>query len=243
MRYILPAILGVLAAVTSGCVVPFPHVKQTCGPVDGKVVDSRTGRPVCGATVRIRYPDGDARETHTDDQGRFEFGRKYRLHWGVMIGIALNYSLPYDIGWFDFSDILIEAEGHRTVVFKPSPDHDWSEEYVQSCIQPHWPGCRTIQPPSTGRGDFSSEDSSQGWSYPRIPLPPWSRESDDWGQNRDGSAQKGAHPKGELHALHPHAMQRFCCIGLPIFFAIEAAPARRSPPGPAKPAREQRLCR
>ena len=69
-------------ACMGGCIVPFPHVKKTCGPIEGTVVDARTNIPISNATVRAYYPDGGDRSTRTDEAGKFRFAAKCRFHWG-----------------------------------------------------------------------------------------------------------------------------------------------------------------
>jgi hypothetical protein len=168
MRTSLAMLLLTATAVSvGGCVIPFPHIKQTSGPVEGVVVDGVTGEPLQGATVCVAYPDGGTREALTDTAGRFRFGSKHRFHWGYVFGVALNYSLPYDCGWHDFNYVVVEADGYRPVAFSPSsepwPPGNTIEHYLHNS-----PASVRIQPQN------SADDRShpRSWHYPSIPLPP-----------------------------------------------------------------------
>ncbi len=154
----------------SGCVVPLVHVKQTCGPVSGAVVDARTKTPLTGADIRIMYPDGGERKARTDSRGKFRFPAKHRCHWGYLIGIALNYSLPYDCGWFDFTSITVEADGYQSVAFAPSQDRP---QPMESLTGEHDDprGFVTIRPKGDAQGKWSVFGSARSWRYPAIQLP------------------------------------------------------------------------
>ena len=143
-----------------GCIVPLPHVKRTCGNVSGTVVDAETNAPMAGARVRIVYPDGGAREARTDGRGTFRFPPKHRFHWGVVIGIALNYSLPYDCGWHDFVYITVKADGYRPVVFPPSREHP--RQAVRGFV--------VIHPQGDAQGECSPMGGARAWHYSAIPL-------------------------------------------------------------------------
>lgn len=104
--------LTLISVVCTGCIVPLPHIKKTCGPIQGTVVNEETKSPVQGAELNIYYPDGGHRRAFTDGAGEFRFSSKYRFHYAYVIGIALNYSLPYDLGWYGFTAITVKADGY-----------------------------------------------------------------------------------------------------------------------------------
>jgi hypothetical protein len=111
--------------------------------------------------VEIYYPDGGHRETLTDDAGRFRFGSKYRFHWGYLIGVALNYSLPYDCGWWDFSVLTIDAPGYDSIcVLGPSPGG-----VAMKRAYPEWlDGYRASESEAVHKG--------RDWAYPAVYLAP-----------------------------------------------------------------------
>lgn len=109
-----------------GCIIPCPHIKQTCEPVNGIVVDEADKTPVENARLSIAYPDGGKRTTKTDTNGHFSFPAKHRFHWGILFGVALNHSLPFDCYAPGFTVLNISAEGYtmRTAYpdFRRHPD-------------------------------------------------------------------------------------------------------------------------
>ena len=162
-------ILPALAAATSGCILPVPHVKRTCHPVAGTVLDGRTRVPVADAAVHICYPDGGQRTTRTGPAGRFRFPAKHRFHWGYLFGVALNYSLPYDCGWFDFTAVTVDAPGYRPVRFLPTKEHRFAvDASVRDPALAHY----TIIHPTPGRPVTHPLPSDWTWTYPAILLPP-----------------------------------------------------------------------
>jgi hypothetical protein len=106
-------LLCLLMIGCSGCIIPCPHFKQTCSEIQGIVVDEQTKAPVSNASININYVDGGSRETKTDQKGYFLLSPKYRFHWGILFGVALNHSLPFDEYMGSFSEITIEAEGYE----------------------------------------------------------------------------------------------------------------------------------
>ena len=107
-------VLGLLIPLwfCSGCVIPCPHIKQTCGPVNGMVMDDVEKTPIANARLSIAHPDGGKRTTKTDANGYFSFPAKYRFHWGILFGVALNHSLPFDGYAPGFTSLDISAEGY-----------------------------------------------------------------------------------------------------------------------------------
>jgi len=100
-----------LPVFLNGCILPIPHFKKTSGPLCGYIVTHDPNVPVTNAHILVSYPDGGFRETTTNEQGYFSFPKKIRFHWGVMIGIALNYSLPYDMYINTYSELTVNADG------------------------------------------------------------------------------------------------------------------------------------
>lgn len=96
----------------SGCIIPYPHIKQTCGPVNGIVVDDVEKAPIANARLSIAYPDGGKRTTKTDANGYFSFPAKHRFHWGILFGVALNHSLPFDGYVPGFTVLNVSADGY-----------------------------------------------------------------------------------------------------------------------------------
>lgn len=159
-----------MASASTGCILPFPHVKQTCGEIQGHVVDAKTKLPIQQAKVSVCYPDGDDRSTSTDAGGNFHFGSKYRFHYAVVIGIALNYSVPYDMGWNDFSVITIDAPGYQSICFYPRDGRlGYRSPHVKPLplLDPY----SVVDPlATTNRGTSSAMDSDTNWEYPAIEM-------------------------------------------------------------------------
>ena len=175
MRRIAAILLVFSCAALGGCVLPIPHVKKTCGTIEGALLDGDSLRPVEDAKVQAYYPDGGHREKRTDAAGRFDFGSKYRFHWGYLFGVALNYSLPYDIGWWDFSVLTVDAPGYEPIcLFGPSP-----EGVVMERERPEWVvGYRSVEPEVVHMG--------RDWVYPVIFLTPAERPPSNRGSGRRG---------------------------------------------------------
>jgi len=117
--HILALVLLLMLFVSGGCIIPFPHVKKTCDPLCGNVVDSDANHPIKNATIEIRYPDGGCRKTNTNEYGSFYFSKKTRFHWGILFGVALNHSLPFDCYHEGFTFLKVDAEGYETLLVYP----------------------------------------------------------------------------------------------------------------------------
>jgi hypothetical protein len=94
--------LIMLATVTifGGCVLPIPSRTILRDGVSGRVIDSRTSKPVAGASVTIRFAarhqTGTSRETtRTDEDGGFSVPQQFQQHWGYLLCPGLSYPLPY----------------------------------------------------------------------------------------------------------------------------------------------------
>lgn len=138
----------------SGCIIPFPHVKQTCSAIRGIVVDETTRQPIENASINIYYPDGGSRKTKTDPRGYFAFSTKYRFHWGVLFGVALNHSLPFDEYRNGFSSLVIEADGYIESYLY--------EEYAREEYVRRNPELNILQPKILYKDD--------AMIYPEIPI-------------------------------------------------------------------------
>lgn len=88
------AAVGV-AGLLCGCVVyPYPHVARASPDVEGKLVDSVSGGPVCGASVRLATRRGVATVSGADGCFTLPHARNfYFLHWSTYDGIDLD--IPY----------------------------------------------------------------------------------------------------------------------------------------------------
>jgi hypothetical protein len=159
----------VATALNSGCIIPFPHIKQTCGSIEGIIVDQETRSPIVNAHVKVLYPDGGTKEAKTDEDGMFYFSSKHRFHWAFVFGVALNYSLPYDLRWCDFQIIMIEADGYFPVCFFPDRGI-WSKQIEDKSELPQQ--YHRIQVESRIEGESNPMGSDTNWSYPEIPLTP-----------------------------------------------------------------------
>jgi hypothetical protein len=79
-------------AVCGGCTI-----QRLAPPLEGSVVDARTGRAISAATVAIRYFDA-ARSDRTDSEGTFAFAAHYKvfplvpLPLGQVSGFSLEAS-------------------------------------------------------------------------------------------------------------------------------------------------------
>lgn len=119
-----------ILSMTTGCIIPLPHVKTNCMPIEGNVVQENGVKPVPNAQVEIQYQDGGSRKTQTNQYGGFAFPEKKKFYWGILFGVALNHSIPSK-GCFEFgfSTIEIQADGY-------DPVRILSDEYGESQIQP-----------------------------------------------------------------------------------------------------------
>ena len=87
------------ALLCGGCVLPIPSRTTVRQGLSGRVVDSQTTKGVAGASVSSEFVSHGRRAgsltATTDSAGRFRVPGDYRYHWGYLIGVALNYPLPY----------------------------------------------------------------------------------------------------------------------------------------------------
>jgi hypothetical protein len=83
----------------SGCVLPIPSRTTVRQGLSGRVVDSRSIKPIAGASISVQYVthncSAGTQTATTDSFGRFRIPGDHQYHWGYLIGIALNYPLPY----------------------------------------------------------------------------------------------------------------------------------------------------
>jgi len=166
MRKARPFGFLVVLSTLTGCVLPLPHIKHTCGTIDGTVIDEHSRQPIKDAEVKVSYPDGGQRKTQTDAAGRFHFPSKHRFHWGYVFGVALNYSLPNDCGWFAFSTVTIEAEGYESILFCADPDHPFCPR--NECASRQVDKFLYKQPAR----EISSLKEDADWRFPAILIPP-----------------------------------------------------------------------
>ncbi|MHC4716981.1 MAG: carboxypeptidase-like regulatory domain-containing protein [Planctomycetota bacterium] len=68
---------ALLVGLSAICLLGGCTIHRICRPFGGTVIDATTGAPIKGAEVRIRYWQSE-RVTHTDSQGRYAFGAKYK---------------------------------------------------------------------------------------------------------------------------------------------------------------------
>ena len=118
----------------NGCIIPWPHVKQTCGPICGNVMIGKPNNPIEGAHIEVRYPDGGTRTTETNEYGFFHFPEKKRFHWGVLFGVALNHSLPIDDYIHTFSAVTIEANDYEKLIIYPDFFREQEKQYDQNIL-------------------------------------------------------------------------------------------------------------
>jgi len=116
VSYFVNCLLGIvilaLVLVLNGCIIPYPHFKETCGPLCGYVATEDSNIPIENALVEAYYPDSGHRKTYTDSSGYFSFPQKNRFHWGILFGVALNHSLPTDDYIDAYAELNIKAEGY-----------------------------------------------------------------------------------------------------------------------------------
>ena len=102
-----------------GCVLPIPSRTTVRQGLSGRVVDSRTTKGIAGATVSSQFVthhrSGGSLTATTDSSGRFRIPGDYQYHWGYLIGIALNYPLPYPrLGALDLpASVVISHPDYR----------------------------------------------------------------------------------------------------------------------------------
>lgn len=165
-RYIM-AVAPCVLAMNTGCILPVPHIKQTCGRTDGVVIDAVSHRPVHSAELVVRHPDGGEFKARTDDAGRFSFPAKHCFHWGYLFGVALNYSLPYDCGWFGHAGMTVEHA-------------DYNPAYVVPPVAcpagrvegPELRGHRRLEPVWRFTGTPTVWGSNADWSFEQIAITP-----------------------------------------------------------------------
>ncbi len=115
-RYI--GMVGIVACLlmTTGCIIPLPHVKSTCSAIEGNLVQDNSVIPIPNAHVEIKYQDGESRQTQTNQYGGFAFPEKQKFYWGILFGVALNHSIPSnDCIEVGFSTMEIHADGYESV--------------------------------------------------------------------------------------------------------------------------------
>ena len=95
MRVTKSLLVCVAALACGGCVFPCPSTTRIAPAIEGCIIDAHTRAPVPGALVEHRYDDQIGRRATTDDDGRFRIGPLDQFHWGYLVGIALNYPVPY----------------------------------------------------------------------------------------------------------------------------------------------------
>ena len=110
-------ILAALAAATclaTGCILPLPHMRTTWGPIDGHIEEAGSRGPVANAEVEVLYADGGRETTTTKNDGSWSLSAKKRFCWGILVGVALNHSLPYpNCTLARRVDINVSAPGYR----------------------------------------------------------------------------------------------------------------------------------
>jgi len=93
---LLTLLVGGAWLACTGCVVPWPHMRTTWGPIRGRVEAVGTRATVRGATVEALYADEGRLTATTGEDGCFALPTKERFCWGILFGVALNHSLPHD---------------------------------------------------------------------------------------------------------------------------------------------------
>jgi hypothetical protein len=153
----------------SGCVLPIPHFKQTCGPIEGAVFDAKTRRPLRSVCVSAHYPDGGELRTLTDETGRFCLPSKHRFHCGFMFGVALNYSLPYDCGWYNFNRVDLAREGYQ-LAYLELPREDLPPQARVATVSTEGHKVEAQPERIGGRGDLWH--SSIRWRFAQVYMTP-----------------------------------------------------------------------
>lgn len=128
MNYYRTPLLSICLFLTSGCIIPWPHWKQTSGSLCGRIVIEDPNQPVNKAELEIQYSDGGHRETTTDEYGFFYFPEKKRFCWGILFGVALNHSLPLKDCVGRIESLHIEADDYDVVLDQPE---DWRSRVIQ----------------------------------------------------------------------------------------------------------------
>jgi hypothetical protein len=131
--WVRAAMPPILLLVSTGCIVPFPHVKKTWDPIAGRVLDSNAA-PLRGATVFVHYPDGDEWKAVTADDGSYRFGAKHRFEWWVMLApydpIYLTV-LQFHAPGFQARRLALPRYAHKYQQFDSGPD-DWPDTPSES---------------------------------------------------------------------------------------------------------------
>jgi hypothetical protein len=202
--WFMPAFCLLLPLAAGGCILPFPHAKQTSGPICGELIDPETEEPLAGACVVAAYADGGQARTTSDAQGRFYFSEKRRWHWGVMLGLGPaggpeSMSLPIDWGWAGVREVWITAPGRATLVLIPKFGGEGSgeQEPGRSNSAGDSEIRRGLLPGRTGLLGFLDTEDTDPIALGRVPVPAGGNREADSSSTGPGE-QDGAQPDQQL---------------------------------------------
>jgi hypothetical protein len=112
-RWLLWLLLLGCLSLGTGCYLPLPYLHKRCDPIEGTVVDGRTGQPVKSATVWVHNQSYDdaVYKTQTDSEGHYRLDAQCVLCPVTPFLVDGNY-LPSTV------DIWVDAPGYKTMTYK-----------------------------------------------------------------------------------------------------------------------------
>lgn len=133
MKASIAALTATMIFSVTGCVVvPLPHISHRSPPIDGRVVDGVTGRPVQCALVELTLREGGAHNygwrgdvrpgptARTTADGYFHFDTKYNFHLLWYANLSFQFHLPSGTYWT--GELRVTHDGYRPLVFSSADD-------------------------------------------------------------------------------------------------------------------------
>ena len=115
--------LSLLGAVgLTGCVaLPIPHTTQSSPKISGRALDSRTRRPVAGASVQLANLPKIATTTGSDGRFTLDATRNFHLIWYANPSFVMHF--PYaDARYYWSGSLRITHDGYKPVSLKAVKD-------------------------------------------------------------------------------------------------------------------------
>jgi len=133
MRF--PITLSLLGAVVlAGCVVlPVPHTTQSSPKISGRALDSRTRRPVAGASVQLGNLPQIATTTGSDGRFTLNATRNFHLLWYANPSFVMHFPFA-DARYYWSGSLRITHDGYKPVSIKAVEDYPLPSELPSVAI-------------------------------------------------------------------------------------------------------------
>jgi hypothetical protein len=120
MRLIILSLFGSFAL--TGCVVlPVPHTTQSSPQISGRTLDSRTRRPVVGASIRLANLPKVATTTGSDGRFTLNARRNFHVLWYANPSFVMHF--PYaDARHYWSGSMHVTHGGYKPTTFKGAKD-------------------------------------------------------------------------------------------------------------------------